>query len=419
MTGIRQWVTANRLQVAVTVMLALFLAAATWSSAKASGKWQQATREEARSTAARVETVRFVYQSELPLAIGLAQARVRRDAVRGLTAEGEPEVAGEAATADRLVAQLQMNAGQTSNGLAHGDDYLTPDGGYDVPRRLGDELHTDQVSALDTSVATMAAGDGWARWSRGCALLALAVAAAYVVQSAVRSRRRRLRRRAHPSPPDVGLIPIPWDEPRRRRLVAVMALAAWLALPMLTAEQLALSTDSARSAAESSRLISQLSGAATVSQVRNGAAADLQMRGIDLAMWGLARQYAATFDGSRGQELLGIAEERAGERWGELSRAMAEVPGTADGVDAITIEWLASEPSDWEHIRSQQERVQRASERAGSFSDAVALSLLMAALAATAATVARLRGALRRSASLLAAGLLGLATLVAVVAAFA
>jgi FlaG/FlaF family flagellin (archaellin) len=417
MTGIRQWVTANRLQVAVTVILALLLAAATWSSAKATGKWQQATREEARSTTARVETVRFVYQSELPLAIGLAQARVRRDAVRSLHAEGEPEVAGEAATADRLVAQLQMNADQTGNGLAHSHDYATPGGWYDVPRRLGDVLHTDQVTALDSSAATMQAGDRWARWARGWALLALAVAAAYVVQSAVRGRRRR--RRAHPSPPDVGLIPTPWDEPRRRRLVAVMALAAWLALPMLTAEQLALSTDSARSAAESSRLISQLSGAATVSQVRNGAASDLQMRGIDLAMRGLARQYAATFDGSRGQDLLGIAEQRAGERWGELSSAMVEVPGTADGVDAITIEWLASEPSDWEHIRSQQERVQLASERAGSFSDAVALSVLMAALAATAATVARLPGALRRSASLLAAGLLGLATLVAVVAAFA
>ena len=43
----------------------------------------------------------------------------------------------------------------------------------------------------------------------------------------------------------------------------------------------------------------------------------------------------------------------------------------------------------------------------------------MAALSATAATVARLPGALRRSASLLAAGLLGVATLVAAVAAFA
>jgi hypothetical protein len=43
----------------------------------------------------------------------------------------------------------------------------------------------------------------------------------------------------------------------------------------------------------------------------------------------------------------------------------------------------------------------------------------MAALAATAATVARLPGALRRSASLLAAGLLSLATLIALVAAFA
>lgn len=414
MTGLRRWMTANLLEVAVTVMLALLLAAATWSGAQATGKWQQATREEARSATARVETVRFVYQSELPLAIGLAQARVRREAVRSLDAGGESAVAGEAATAERLVAQLQMNAEQSNNGLAH-SDYMAPEGGYDVPRRLGDVLHTDQVTALDTSVATMRAGDRWSRMAQGWVFLALALAVGYVVQSALRGRRRR--RRAHPEPPAVGLIPAPWDEPRQRRLVAAIALASWLILPMLTAEQLSLSTSSARSAADSSRLISQLSGAVTVSQVRSGAAADLQMRGVDLAMWGLARQYAATFDGSSSQELLGIAEQRAGERWGELSRAMVEVPRTADGVDAITIEWLASEPPDWEDIRSEQERVQLASERTGSSSDVVALSLLMAALAVTAATVARLPGALRRSSSLLAAGLLGLATLIAVAAA--
>ena len=415
MTGLRRWVTANRLQVAVTVGLALLLATATWSSAKATGYWQQATREGARSTTARVETVRFVYQSELPLAVGLGQAQVRRDALRSLDATGEPEVAGEDATAERLVAQLRMNADQTSNGLAHGDDYAMPGGWYDVARRLGDVLRTDQVTALDTSAATMRAGDGWARWARGWALLSLVVAAAYVVQSALRGRRLR----ADPARPDVGLIPAPWHEPRRRRLVAVIALAAWLALPVLTAEQLALSTNSARAAAESSLLISQLSGAATVSQIRSGAAADLQMRGIDLATRGLVRQYTATLNGSHGQELLGIAEQRAGEQWSEVSKAMVQVPRTGDGVDAITIDWLASEPSDWEHVRSQQEGVQRASERAGSHSDTVALGLLVAALAATAATVARLPGALRRSASLLAACLLGLAALLALRAGFA
>ncbi len=415
MTGLRRWMTANRLQVAVTVVLALFLAAATWSSGRATGYWQQATREDARSATARVETVRFVYQSELPLAVGLGQAQVRRDVLRSLDGEGEPEVVGERSTADRLVAQLQMNADQASNGLARGDDYAMPGGWYDVPRRLGDVLHTDQVTTLDTSAATMRAGDGWARWARGWALLSLALAAGYVVWSALRG----LRLRAEPARPDVGLIPGPWGEPRRHRLVPVIALAAWLALPVLTAEQLALSTNSARAAAESSLLISQLSGAATVSQIRSGAAADLQMRGLDLATRGLVRQYTATLDASHGQNLLGIAEQRAGERWGGVSRAMVQVPRTGDGVDAITIDWLASEPLDWEHIRSKQERAQRASERAGSDSDTVALGMLVAALAATTATVARLPGALRRSTSLLAACLLGLAVLLAVTAWYA
>jgi hypothetical protein len=415
MIPVRQWLTANRLQVLVTVALALLLTAATWASAQAAGHWQQATREAARSATVRVESVRFVYQSELPLAIGLAQAQVRRDAVASLGDRGEPEVTGEAAAADRLVAQLRMNAKQSNNRLAHSDDYTTPDGGYDVPRRLADALDGDQVTALDTSKATMRAGDQWARWARGWALLALAVAAAFVVLAFLRGRRRRRREPAGTA--DVGLVPTPWDEPRRGRSVALLALAAWLALPILTVEQLALSADSARAAAQSSLLITQLSGAATASQVRNGAASDLQMRGIDLTMSGLARQLAATVDGSRGQRLLGIAEQRAGQRWVELGKAMTRAPGSADGVDAITVEWLASQPADWERVRGQQERVQLAAERAGSSGDAVALSLLMAALAATAATVARLPGALRRSALHLAAGLLGAAVLVALAAA--
>jgi hypothetical protein len=415
MTGLRRWVTANRLQVAVTVVLALFLAAATWSSSKATGYWQQAAREDARSATARIESVRFVYQSELPLALGLGQAQVQRDALRALDAEDELEVAGEGAAADRLVAQLQMNADKTRNGLVHGDDYVMPGGRYDVARRLGDVLNADRVASLDTSAATMRAGDRWARWARGWVILSLTVAVAYVVLSGFRGRRRR----ADPARAAVGLIPTPWDEPGRRRLVAMTALAAWLALPVLTAEQLALSTGSTRAAAESSRLISQVSGAATVSQIRSGAAGGLQLQGIDLATRGLVRQYTATLNGSHGQELLGIAEQRAGERWGEVSKEMVALPRTGEGVDPITIAWLASEPSDWEHVRSQQERVQLASERDGSHSDAVALALLIAALAATAATVARLPGALRRSASVLAACLLGLATLLAAGAALA
>ena len=67
---------------------------------------------------------------------------------------------------------------------------------------------------------------------------------------------------------------------------------------------------------------------------------------------------------------------------------------------------------------SRQERVQIASEDAGSAGDAVGLALLLAALAATAATVARLPGAPRRSTSLLAAGLLASAALLAVGALF-
>jgi hypothetical protein len=417
MTGIRAWLTANLLQVTVTVVVTLLLALATWSGAKANGSWQQATRQEARSTTARVETVRFVYQSELSLAIGLAQARVRRDTVRSLDAPDVPEVAGEVAATDQLVAQLEMNVDQASNELAHGDAYTTADGGYDVPRRLGDVIDKEEVTDLDMSAATMRDGDGWARWTTVWAVLALAVAAAYVVLAAVRGRRRR---RTDPaSAPDVGLIPAPWDEPRTGRLIGALALAAWVALPVLTAEQLALSDESGRAAAESSRLISQISGSATVSQVRSGAASDLQMRGIDLSMTGLSRQYAATLDGSQGQQLLGTAEERAGARWLQVAAAMTEAPTAEDGVDPITVEWLASEPADWQRLADRQEDVQIASEHAGTYGDVVALALLMAALAATAATVARLPGGLRRSASLLAGSLLAVATAIGVVAALA
>ena len=369
-----------------------------------------------RSTVLRVESTRFVYQSELPLATGLAQAQVRRDALRDLGAGTDAEVVGELAAADQLVAQLQQSSEQTTNGLANGSSYATPGGGYDVARRLGDVLRDDQVTAYDQSAATMRVGDWWARRARGWALLALVVTAAYLVLSAVRSRRRR--RELMKDPPDVGLVPTPWTEARTGRAVAALALAAWLALPVLTAEQLGFSMDSARSAASSSRLISELSGSTIVSQVRDGASKDLQLRGYHLSMTGLSRQYAATLDGSNGQQLIGTAEQTAGERWAQIGTPMADVPTAADGVDALTLRWLASEPSDWEDIRSRQERVQIDSEDAGSAGDAVGLALLLAALAATAATVARLPGAPRRSTSLLAGGLLASAALLAVGALF-
>jgi hypothetical protein len=98
---------------------------------------------------------------------------------------------------------------------------------------------------------------------------------------------------------------------------------------------------------------------------------------------------------------------------------MTEAPTAEDGVDPITVEWLASEPADWQRLADRQEDVQIASEHAGTYGDAVALALLMAALAATAATVARLPGGLRRSASLLAGSLLAVATAIGVVAALA
>ena len=411
MTGVRQWVTANRLQVTVTVLLAVLLGAATWSSAKASGYWQQATRQDGRSSALRAESVRYVYQSELPLAIGIAEARVRRDALRDLGDVNDAEVAGAVAAADQLIMQLQQASDQSSNGLARGDAYATSDGGYDVARRLGDELRDEQVTAYDMSADTMQVGDWWARRAKGWALLALAITGAYVVASAVRSRRRR--REPPPDSSDVGLVPTPWTEPRPQRAVAALALAAWLALPVLTAQQLGLSMDSARAAAESSRLITDLSGSTIVSQLRVGAATDLQLRAYHLSMAGLSRQYAAGLDGTKGQRLIGSAEETAGGRWAEIGLAMGDVPTKADGVDTLTIRWLASEPSDWGRTGSRQERVQIASEEAGSAGDAVGLALLLAALAATAATVARLPGAPRRSTAILAAGLLAAAAVLA------
>jgi FlaG/FlaF family flagellin (archaellin) len=416
MTRAGRWVTANRLQVAVTVLLALLLGAATWSSGKASGSWQQATRQDSRSTTLREESVRFVYQSELPLAIGLAQAQVRRDALQDLDAGTDPEVAGELDAADQLVGELRQTSEQTTDGLVNGGRYETADGGYDVPRRVGDVLRHDRVTAYDQSAASMRIGDWWARRARVLVLLALVVTAGYVVLSAVRARRRRRVRQR--SEPDVGLVPTPWTEHGSGRTVAALALTAWLVLPVLTGEQLGLSMDSARSAAESARLISEVSGSAVVSQVRDGAAGDLQLQASHLSTTGLSRQYAATLDGSDGQQLIGTAENKAGERLARIGSSMTGVPTTADGVDPVTSRWLASEPSDWEAIRSRQERTQIDSEDAGSAADGVGLGLLLAALAATAATVARLPGASRRSTSLLAGGLLAAAALVAVSAVF-
>ena len=238
MTGVRQWVTANRLQVAVTVHARS--APRCGDVVEREGERLLAAgdasgRPQRRRSAS--ESVRFVYQSELPLAIGLAEARVRRDALRDLVPT-DAEVVGELAAADQLVGQLR--AGHRA-----------------VQQRAGPGRHVRDVGrwvrrhAPPRGQAARRPGHGVRPEHRHHAGRRLVGAAGAWLGAAGAGRdsgvRRGVGRPVPPTPsragsrtpPDVGLVPTPWTEPRAGRAVAALALAAWLALPVLTAQQLA------------------------------------------------------------------------------------------------------------------------------------------------------------------------------------
>lgn len=166
--------------------------AATVSSA-ASDSWQSALRTEVKRSAGAVEDVRYLYQTELPVAVMILRARV---------VEAEMEAAAQTKTGAEKAAllvearvQAQMiTAMSASSDLATKPEYTLPSGAFDLAKRLADlRAKSPAMLTLDPD-ALVAEGDKLAQKAEylTLALLPASLAALIGVMAQPFKRRRTM-----------------------------------------------------------------------------------------------------------------------------------------------------------------------------------------------------------------------------------
>jgi hypothetical protein len=152
--------------VAILLALAAVVAAIIgWQAASISNSagdaWQSALRTEVQRAASAQEDVRFMYGNELPVAVRLLQAQALEAAYRSAAkdATGATKIAleVEADTQAQVAATLITTFDLTSTG-----NYILPDGGLDLAKRLADlRAKSPDMLALDPD-ALQASGDALA-----------------------------------------------------------------------------------------------------------------------------------------------------------------------------------------------------------------------------------------------------------------
>lgn len=140
------------------VAAAVIGAGASLISSDANDAWQSALRTEVKRSAGAMNDVQTLYQSDMPTAIMILQAKIL----------GEKLQAAQAGQTPAIVHALQVEAGvqsqlvtalSSSSQLANDSKYALPSGGYDLGKRLADIRSTSpDMVALDPD-ALQASGD--------------------------------------------------------------------------------------------------------------------------------------------------------------------------------------------------------------------------------------------------------------------
>jgi hypothetical protein len=184
--------------VAILLTVAAIVAAAigfraAMVSGSASDSWQSALRTEVKRSAAAMEDVRYLYQSELPVAIQIVEARILQaqllDAAQGVSGATKQTLLLEASVQAQMITALSP-----SSDLAAKTDYALPSGGLDLGKRLADlRAQHPELLALDPD-GLQASGDKLAHKAEvmTLALLPASVAAFLGVLAQAFKRRRIL-----------------------------------------------------------------------------------------------------------------------------------------------------------------------------------------------------------------------------------
>jgi hypothetical protein len=141
---------------AAAAMLAAVVAARiSMLSGEASGKWQSAVRFEVKRSAGAQETVRYLYEVEIPLAIKIFEARLIEAELEALPSGQD---SGPAVTMEKHVQTEVLKALEPGSDLT-GPAYALPSGGADLGKRLADlRAGTPDQLAIDPE-GTQAQGD--------------------------------------------------------------------------------------------------------------------------------------------------------------------------------------------------------------------------------------------------------------------
>jgi hypothetical protein len=385
------------LQAAVTVLVAIAIGVGALLASQAGSRRQEAVRQEIKRSAATIEDVRFVYGDEAPLAYRVAVARALTEEMRAAARSAGPD--GSAAAVEAVVQEqvaFRLASGQDGTGsLAEGNRYRTPEGGYDVGRRLADvRAANPELVALDPDAA-QAAADGFGRAASTATAATGVLVAAYLVVALMRGLRGRRRRGRGAATvgaePDIGLIPQPWAAEPTRRQATTVALIAWILLTVLSGPQIYFADQEQRAQSLAARDAALITTSIAASSLRQTFMIETS-RSIVLANIGsLARELgeldvsAAT---ARSQQLIADAERAAVPRMSAIAGSMTRPPSAADGVDLATRSVIASTPADWTALQTEQSRQATLADHAGSRADRIVIALLLAGLATSLSAVA-------------------------------
>lgn len=143
------------------VVAAIIGARASFVSNAASDSWQSALRTEVKRSAAAMEDVRYLYQSELPVAIRILEAQLLQGELQAAaaieTGPAKQALQSEADVQAGIIAGLS-----SSSNLAGKPAYALPSGGFDLAKRLADlGAQYPALVALDPN-SLETAGDGLA-----------------------------------------------------------------------------------------------------------------------------------------------------------------------------------------------------------------------------------------------------------------
>lgn len=380
-------------QTAVTVAIAVCLAAAAWFQSVASSRWQDSARSEAVWSALVLEQIRHVYENEAPFALDVAQRQQRAAA---LAESAGDDGMGTLVTAQRFVEDQTARATRdSSTSPLLGDDYRTATG-FDVQRRLADLIAADPGPTSAEAVEKVRQGDTAARTSEifaaGTAVAVLLFLGGEIVATG------RARRVSSGATPDVDLVPRPWTTAAHHRAVAVVALGAWLSVSLLPVLQVKAANSSASADAGADRLASAVTssaiGAAAVQTFRATAERELSLR-YDIE---LASQRTATdpdlfpdFPAELGQELRVLTESEASavDDVTAVTDAMTADPGEDAGLGRQLSALLASDGRALGAAAEERMLLLERSESAGVHADLLQLALLLSTLTLTAVAVGR------------------------------